>query len=208
MKESDRLLQGNKAWAKQRQEADPEFFARLASGQQPKTLWIGCSDSRVPANTITDTDSGEIFVHRNIANIVVPTDLNQLSVIQYAVEVLKVEHVVVCGHYECGGVKAAMQQSYIGEISHWLRSIRDVHTDHYEAVQGLPEAERVNRLCELNVIAQVDTLAKCSIIQRAWHERGGPWLHGWVYALHDGILRELSVVKPGTDLHPAAKLKF
>ena len=208
MKLSDQLLLANKAWAQKRREQDPEFFPRLAAGQSPKVLWIGCADSRVPANTITDTEPGDVFVHRNIANVVVPSDLNQLSVLQYAVEVLKVEHIVVCGHYQCGGVKAAMAPDDLGPISHWLQHIREVHAAHYEEVQRTPEDRRLDRMCELNVMAQVRTLSKSSIIQGAWHKRNGPWLHGWVYALHDGVLRELVAIEPNAELPPAFRLKF
>lgn len=208
MKPSDLLLLNNKSWAQERNQADPGFFKRLSAQQKPQFLWIGCSDSRVPANTITGTDPGEIFVHRNIANVCVPTDLNMLSVVQYAVEVLEVQHVIVCGHYGCGGVQAAMTQRYMGAISHWLRHIRDVYATHMEEIDALPPEQRVNRLCEWNVRAQAQSLAKSSIIQEAWHKRKGPWVHAWVYGLADGLLKELDAISPQSPVHPAYKLSF
>jgi carbonic anhydrase len=209
MKESDRLLLNNKSWAQERRTLDPEFFERSALDQKPSVLWIGCSDSRVPANTVTATDAGDIFVHRNIANVVVATDLNFLSVLQYAVDVLQVKHVVVCGHYGCGGVKAAMARKYVGgPLSHWLRAIRQTYRAHYEEIEALPEAQRFDRLCELNVQAQVNSLLDSSIIQAAWNRGQETWLHGWVYGMSDGLLRELSAVEPGTPVHPAFKLDF
>jgi len=203
---SDKLLLNNKSWAQERHADDPRFFARLAADQRPQFLWIGCSDSRVPANQITGTDAGEMFVHRNIANLCLATDLNLLSVMQYAVEVLEVEHVIVCGHYGCGGVKAALGRNDMGAISHWLRGIRDVHHNHYDEISALPPEQRVNRLCEWNVRDGVATLAKSSIIQAAWKKRKGPWLHGWVYALEDGILNELVAIEPRSPIHPAYQL--
>jgi carbonic anhydrase len=208
MRSVDQLLLSNKSWATECKAQDPEFFSRLARDQRPEFLWIGCSDSRVPANQITGTAAGEIFVHRNIANVFVPTDLNLLSVLQYAVEVLEVKHVIVCGHRGCGGVRAAMSPNYMGPISHWLSAIRDVYETHYEAVCAAPEAKRADLLCELNVRAQVEKLAKSSIVQGAWHKRSGPWLHGWVYGLDDGILRELVAVEPRTAPPPAHQLTF
>jgi carbonic anhydrase len=208
MKASDRMLLNNKSWAQGRSEVDPQFFTRLATQQKPEFLWIGCSDSRVPANTITGTDPGEIFVHRNIANVCVPTDLNMLSVLQYAVEVLEVKHVIVCGHYGCGGVLAAMGKQDMGPISHWLRHIRDVHASHLDEIDALPEAERGARLVEWNVREQARSLAKSSIIQQAWHKRQGPWLHAWVYALKDGVLKELESIAPGSDVGRPYRLDF
>ena len=208
MKPSDRLLLNNKSWLQERQQQDPDFFSRLANQQKPQFLWIGCSDSRVPANTITGTDPGEIFVHRNIANVCVPTDLNMLSVLQYAVEVLEVQHVVVCGHHGCGGVAAALGNKYMGPISHWLRHIRDVRAHHHDELMALPPEDRVNHLCELNVRAQAESLTKSSIIQDAWRKRKGPWVHAWVYSLKDGRLKELSAFEPGSQIHPAYQLEF
>ena len=189
MKIYDKLLSDNKEWAKEQTERDPEFFKRLALLQSPEFLWIGCSDSRVPADKITCTQPGEIFVHRNIANMVVHTDLNMLSVLQYAVEVLKVKHIIVCGHYGCGGVKAAMTQHSFGIINKWLRNIKDVYRIHKDEVNQFPDEDsRADRLIELNVVEQVYNLAKTSIVQSAWKHDNRPDLHGWVYGLKDGII--------------------
>lgn len=182
-------------------ENDDQYFKRLSSLQEPEFLWIGCSDSRVPANEITGTQPGEIFVHRNIANLVVNTDINMLSVLQYAVEVLKVKHVIVVGHYGCGGIKAAMNQHHYGIINHWLKNIKDVYRIHREEIDAFPtEEERANRLTELNVIEQVFNLSKTSIIQTAWKYDQRPHLHGWVYALSDGLLRVVSDIPAGTNI--------
>jgi carbonic anhydrase len=209
MKPSDTLLLKNKAWALERTREHPNFFATLAVQQRPRFLWIGCSDSRVPANQVTGTSAGELFVHRNVANQVWMTDLNLLSVMQYAVEVLKVEHIIVCGHYGCGGVRAAMDPRYMGgPISHWLGKIRDVHAEHYEEAAQLSPEERFLRLCEWNVLAQVSTLAKSSIVQQGWRDRKGPWLHGWIYGLEDGLLRELVAVEPNSPLPAAHRIEF
>lgn len=190
MQSYEKLLLENKAWSREMVEDDPEYFKRLASLQAPEFLWIGCSDSRVPANEITGTQPGEIFVHRNIANMVVNTDINMLSVLQYAVEVLKVKHVIVCGHYGCGGIKAAMTQHHYGIINHWLKNIKDVYRFHREEIDALPDEEkRADRLTELNVTEQVFNLSKTSIIQKAWKYEQRPHLHGWVYGLQDGLLR-------------------
>ena len=198
---AQQLLKQNRQWATAMKQQDPEFFSRLASGQSPKFLWIGCSDSRVPADTITGTKPGQIFIHRNIANTVVHTDLNLLSVLTYAVEVLKVEHVIVCGHAECGGVRAAMSNQDLGQLNHWLRHIKDVYADHYEELQAIPSpAEREYRLIELNAIEQVKKLAATGIIQRAWSNRSGPWLHAWVYKLEDGLLHEVMSMAPGSPV--------
>jgi carbonic anhydrase len=197
MKSYEKLLQENKIWAKQQVEDDPEFFKRLLNVQTPEFLWIGCSDSRVPPDKITQTQPGEIFIHRNIANMVVHTDLNLLSVLEYAVNVLKVKHVVVCGHYGCGGVKAAMGRHDYGIINKWLRNIKDVYRMHRDEVDSLEtEEERLNRLIEFNVMEQVSNLAKTSIIQRAWKERNAPQIHGWVYSLRDGIIKTLNDIEP------------
>ena len=186
----EKLLLDNKAWAKQQNEIDPGFFKRLSGQQEPQFLWIGCSDSRVPADKITGTDPGEIFVHRNIANLVVNTDINLLSVLQFAVEVLKVKHVIVCGHYGCGGIKAAMTQHHYGIISHWLKNIKDIYRFHRDEIDILPtEIEREALLTELNVREQIFNLAKTSIIQSAWKNEQRPQLHGWVYGLNDGIIK-------------------
>jgi len=193
----------NKAWAAEKVLDDPDFFKRLSALQEPEFLWIGCSDSRVPANEITGTQPGEIFVHRNIANMVVNTDLNMLSVLQYAVEVLKVKHVIVCGHYGCGGVKAALTQHSFGIINKWLRNIKDVYRFHRDEIDALASnEEKVDRLCELNVQEQVLNLAKTSIIQKAWKENNRPHLHGWVYGLQNGIINPIFEMAPGDHIDP------
>jgi carbonic anhydrase len=203
MESYKRLLANNEDWAKTTVARDPEFFHRLEKVQRPEFLWIGCSDSRVPANEITGTQPGEIFVHRNIANMVVHTDLNLLSVLQYAVEYLKVKHVIVCGHYGCGGVQAAMSHQSLGIINKWLRNIKDVYRLHQPEVDALPtEQERFDRMVELNVQEQVHDLAKTSIIQQAWKDRGGPHLHGWVYRLSDGLIHTVCEMEAGTKLDP------
>ena len=191
---SKQLLANNKAWVAEQLTRDPAYFENLSKGQQPHSLWIGCADSRVPANVITGTRSGDIFVHRNIANVVVHDDLNMLSVLQYAVEVLEVEHVIVCGHYGCGGVKAALGHQNLGLINKWLRYIKDVYRLNSKELDEYSDPEKLERrLVELNVVEGVHNLAKTSIIQKAWVKRGGPVLHGWVYDIADGILRDLEV---------------
>jgi carbonic anhydrase len=201
MKSFEKLLLENKAWAGERVETDPEYFERLAKIQQPEFLWIGCSDSRVPANEITGTQPGEIFVHRNIANMVVHTDLNLLAVLDYAVQHLKVKHVIVCGHYGCGGVKAAMSHHNMGIINKWLRNIKDVYRYHERELLNIQdEDQRVNRLVELNVQEQVLNLAKTSIVQKAWKSENRPHLHGWVYGLSNGLLKPVFNMPPGSPL--------
>lgn len=202
MQSYEKLLLENKAWASEQVGKDPQFFSRLSHLQTPEFLWIGCSDSRVPANEITNTAPGEIFVHRNIANMVVHTDLNMLSVLQYAVQVLKVKHVIVCGHYGCGGVRAALSHQNLGLINKWLRNIKDVYYFHKEELQALEGDAVVDRLIELNVQEQVMNLAKTSIIQMAWKSDNRPTLHGWVYRLTDGILHNLIRMDPNTPLDP------
>lgn len=203
MRAYERLLLENKAWAAEKLHDDPEYFNRLVHLQTPEFLWIGCSDSRVPANEITGTNPGEIFVHRNIANMVVHTDLNMLSVLQYAVEVLKVKHVIVCGHYGCGGVKAAMTQHSYGIINKWLRNIKDVYRFHREEIDTIAdEDDRLNKLIELNVTEQVLNLAKTSIIQKAWQNNHYPHLHGWVYGLHNGLIKPIFEMPAGTHIDP------
>ena len=201
MENYQRLLQSNKEWAKQRVKEDPEYFTRLVNVQQPEYLWIGCADSRVPPNEITGTHPGEIFIHRNVANLVVHTDLNMLSVLQYAVEVLEVKHIIVCGHNNCGGVKAAMSNHSFGLINNWVRHIKDVYRLHETEISEQPtEEERLHRLIELNVIEQVFHVAETSIVQEAWKKRNAPHLHGWVYDLHDGIIKPLIEVPAGGPL--------
>jgi carbonic anhydrase len=200
----ERLLLENKAWAKEKVHSDADYFNRLADIQTPEFLWIGCSDSRVPANEITNTQPGEIFVHRNIANMVIHTDVNLLSVLEYAVTHLKVKHVIVCGHYGCGGVKAAMSnQDFKQVLNMWLRNIKDVyrlHRDELDMAQS--EEQRFDRLVELNVQEQVIHLAKTSIIQRAWKQEQRPCLHGWVYGLKDGLIKPVFEMNPDTKLDP------
>ncbi len=199
----EKLLLENKAWATEQVQKDPEFFTRLKDLQTPQFLWIGCSDSRVPADKITGTQPGEIFVHRNIANMVVHTDLNLLSVLEYAVVYLKVNHIIVCGHYGCGGVKAAMGNHSLGIINKWLRNIKDVYHKHKDEVNSLTtEEEKSNRLIELNVREQVMNLAKTSIVQKAWKEEKRPHLHGWVYGLNNGIIKPVCEMEAGTHIDP------
>jgi carbonic anhydrase len=204
MQSYEKLLLENKAWASEKVNDDPDYFNRLAHIQNPEFLWIGCSDSRVPANEITGTQPGEIFVHRNIANMVVNTDVNLLSVLDYAVNHLKVKHVVVCGHYGCGGVKAAATQTdFKPVLNMWLRNIKDVYRLHREELNTIKEEEkRIDRLVELNVREQVNNLAKTSIIQRAWKQNNAPDLHGWVYGLKDGLIKPVFEMKAGTHIDP------
>ncbi|SDJ90398.1 carbonate dehydratase [Microbulbifer yueqingensis] len=202
MAEIEQIFRQNRAWASDRTDKDPEFFLRLSRQQTPKYLWIGCSDSRVPANEIVGMAPGELFVHRNIANVVVHTDFNCLSVLQYAVEVLKVEHVVVCGHYCCGGVQAALGHSECGLVDNWLRHIKDVYAMHRQELEGLDEAERTARLCELNVKAQVQNLARTKIVQHAWERGQKLSLHGWIYDIRDGLIRDLGVRMDDRSLIP------
>ena len=204
MESYEKLLLENKAWASEKINDDPEYFNRLAHIQTPDFLWIGCSDSRVPANEITGTQPGEIFVHRNIANMVVNTDVNLLSVLDYAVNHLKVKHVIVCGHYGCGGVKAAATQNdFKPVLNMWLRNIKDVYRLHREELNIIKDEEtRTDRLVELNVREQVNNLAKTSIIQHAWKAGNKPDLHGWVYGLKDGIIKPVFEMRAGTHIDP------
>ena len=195
------LFEHNRAWAAQMERERPGFFTGLKAQQRPRYMWIGCSDSRVPANQITGLEPGEVFVHRNVANVVVPTDLNCLSTIQYAVDQLKVEHLMVVGHYGCGGVQAAMTQQSLGLINKWLRNIKDVYRLHKAEVDAQPtEQARLDRMVELNVQEQVFDLMKTSIIQAAWKNRGGPHLHGWVYRLSDGRVKSICDVPAGSPI--------
>ena len=200
----EKLLLENKAWAEEIKAEDPGYFERLAHIQTPEFLWIGCSDSRVPADKITGTQPGEIFVHRNVANLVINTDVNLLSVLDYAVNHLKVKHVIVCGHYGCGGIKAATTKTdfkYV--LNMWLRNIKDVYRIHRKELDTIKnEEERCDRLVELNVQEQVQNLAKTSIIQRAWKQDQRPDLHGWVYGLKDGIIKPVFEMKAGTHIDP------
>jgi carbonic anhydrase len=198
MKNIKKLLLENQAWAKSKTILDKDYFKSMAKDQSPEYLWIGCSDSRVPESEITNSDPGEMFVHRNIANLVVHTDLNLLSVLQYAVEALKVKHIIVCGHYNCGGVKAAISQKDLGLLNNWIRNIKDIYALNTETFSKIDnEYERVNKLVELNVEEQVKNLMHTSIIQRAWKDFQAPTLHGWVYDLKTGLLKDLIKIEPG-----------
>ena len=188
------LLDNNKVWVSKNLEKDPEFFNRLANGQQPPLLWIGCSDSRVPANEIIGAQPGEVFVHRNIANMVIHTDISMLSVLDYAVNVLNVKHIIVCGHYGCGGVQAAMGNKNIGLIDNWIRHIKDVYRHHATELNSIDgEKDRFNRFVELNVVEQVFDLAKTSIVQGTWKKNKELHIHGWVYDISDGLINDLEV---------------
>jgi len=193
------LLQNNRTWAENLLTHDPEFFLRLSEQQTPRHLWIGCSDSRVPANEIVGLQSGELFVHRNVANMVVHTDLNCLSVMQFAVDVLHVEDVIVCGHYGCGGVKAALEGARLGLIDNWLRPLQDVRERHRAELCALEGAARVDRLCELNVAEQVRNVARTTVVQDAWARGQVLTVHGWVYGLKDGLLRDLGASLSGPN---------
>lgn len=198
-----RLLENNKTWVKEQLALDPNYFEKLSKGQSPEYLWIGCSDSRVPANQITGTEPGEVFVHRNIANMVVHSDMNMLSVLSYAVDVLKVKHIIVCGHYGCGGVIAAMKNQQFGLIDNWLRHIKDVYRYHHTELDAIEdENERARRFVEMNVQEQVHDLGKTSIVQNAWRRNQPLHIHGWVYDINDGLINDLKVTFTCTkDLH-------
>jgi carbonic anhydrase len=202
-KSYNKLLENNKNWVAEQLAIDPVYFEKLANSQNPEYLWIGCSDSRVPANQITGTSPGDIFVHRNIANMVIHSDMNMLSVLSYAVEVLKVKHIIVCGHYGCGGVMAAMENKQFGLIDNWLRHIKDVYRIHFKELDAIKDnKQRADRLVELNVIEQVHDLGKTSIVQNAWKREQPLHIHGWVYDVKDGIIKDLDVNFKGTnDLH-------
>jgi len=205
-----KIIDGNKKWVESKISQDPEYFERLSHGQSPPLLWIGCSDSRVPANEVIGAQPGEVFVHRNIANMVVHTDMNMLSVLDYAVNVLKVQHVIVCGHYGCGGVKAAMGNDSIGLIDNWIRHIKDVYRHHHAYLDSIKdEKDRFNAFVELNVKEQVLDLAKTSIVQGAWKNGQDLNLHGWVYGLDSGIVKDLEVnLSSNVDLDTVYQLQF
>jgi carbonic anhydrase len=194
MRSLTNLIERNRAWAERIKASEPDFFQKLSEQQSPEYLWIGCSDSRVPANEIVDMMPGEVFVHRNVANVVVHTDLNCLSAVQYAVEALHVKHIIVCGHYGCGGVRAAMLNLKLGLIDNWLRHIQDVAQKHAELLAGISdESERVDKLCELNIIEQVSNVCQTTIVQSAWERGQELTVHGWVYGLSDGLIRDLNI---------------
>ncbi|MBX3163069.1 MAG: carbonate dehydratase [Bacteroidetes bacterium] len=199
----NKLIEGNRLFSLSKKNDDPEYFKKLSLGQKPDYLWIGCSDSRVPTNEVTGTESGEIFVHRNIANLVVHTDLNMLSVLEYAVSVLEVKHVIVCGHYGCGGVRAAMGNDMFSYVDNWLRNIKDVYQKYETELQAIGDMDkRADRLTELNVIEQVRNLAKTDIVQKAWKKRE-LHLHGWVYGINNGLITDLNVIHNEQEDIPA-----
>ena len=202
-KSYQRLIENNKTWVAEQLQLDPNFFENLSKGQAPEYLWIGCSDSRVPAESITGTEPGEMFVHRNIANMVVHSDMNMLSVLSYAVDVLKVKHIIVCGHYGCGGVMAAMKNQQFGLIDNWLRHIKDVYRYHHDELDAIKdETLRARRFVEVNVQEQVHDLGKTSIVQNAWKRGQQLHLHGWAYDIQDGLINDLGVNFTCTkDLH-------
>jgi carbonic anhydrase len=201
----DELFANNKRWAEDIRRRDPDFFLKLTRQQRPRYLWIGCADSRVPANEIVDLMPGELFVHRNIANVLVHTDLNALSVLQFAVEVLRVEHVILCGHYGCSGVGAALRRERVGLADNWLRHVQDVCGKHERILDGISdETLKVNRLCELNVIEQVANLVQTTVIQDAWTKRQDVTVHGWIYDIRDGLLRDLHVSATSSEEFDAA----
>ncbi len=204
-----RLLLANKAWVIEKLNVDPRFFERQAAQQRPEFMWIGCSDSRVPAEDITGVQPGELFVHRNVANLVVHTDFNMLSSLQYAVEVLEVEHIIVCGHYDCGGVKNALTRHDFGLINKWLRYIKDVYRLHRREIDAIGDPQaRLDRMIEVNVMEQVNNLAETSIIQRSWKKFNRPVLHGWIYDLRTGYLKEQACLRPGAQLEPIYMFDF
>lgn len=193
------LLENNYRWAEKLRAEDPDYFKRLASQQNPEYFWIGCSDSRVPANQITGLAPGEVFVHRNVANIVVPSDLNCLSVMQFAIDVLKVKHIIVVGHYGCGGVRAALEDQRHGLVDNWLRHVKDVRDKHRLLIEASAPEARIDRLCELNVVEQVVNVCQTTVVQDAW-QRGQPLtVHGWVYGLGDGLIRELGMAASSVE---------
>lgn len=209
MQEKDKLFLSNKAWAKEKQKIDPDYFTKLSKDQKPKYLWIGCSDSRVPANEVIGAQPGELFVHRNIANMVVHTDLNLLSVLDYAVTHLEVEHIILCGHTGCGGIKAALSQGNFDLLNKWLRNVKEVYRLHQSEINAKDtEEEQINTLVELNVIEQVENLIKTSVIQKAWLKRKSPIIHGWVYDMPSGILQSIVEKDYTTEIDPVFKFSF
>ena len=202
MKEYNRLLLANKVWAQEKLDLDENYFTNLAKDQSPQFLWIGCSDSRVPAEEVTNMQPGEVFVHRNVANLVGHTDINLLSVLQYAVEVLHVKHIIVCGHYGCGGVKAAMGNNDLGLINKWLRNIKEVFDKHsLELKSILNTPQRFDRLVELNVEEQVKNLAKTTIVQKAWANKQLPYIHGWVFDMKTGLIKEIMNIDSNSEMN-------
>lgn len=204
-----KLLLGNKAWVAEKLAISPDYFERTATTQTPAFLWIGCSDSRVPAEDVTGTEPGELFVHRNVANLIVHTDFNMLSVLQYAVQVLEVKHIIVCGHYGCGGVRNAMTNRSFGLIDKWLRHIKDVYRLHRRDLETIADNEqRLDRLVEFSVAEQVQNLVETSIVQQAWLKHQRPYIHGWVYELKTGSLKQLAMMKPGAEIEDIYRFDF
>lgn len=200
MKVLNNLFENNKNWAEKIKQDNPDFFSNLSKQQAPKYLWIGCSDSRVPANEIVGLLPGEIFVHRNIANVVIHTDLNCMSVIQYAVEVLKVKHIIVCGHYGCGGIQAALEDTEFGLIDNWLLHIKDISGKYNKQLnEQEKESDKLKLMCEINVIEQVKNVSRSTIVQKAWRRNQPLSVHGWIYDIHDGILRDLNMCITGNE---------
>ena len=209
MQEKDKLFLSNKAWAKEKQKIDPDYFTKLSKDQKPKYLWIGCSDSRVPANEVIGAQPGELFVHRNIANMVVHTDLNLLSVLDYAVTHLEVDHIILCGHTGCGGIKAALSQGNFDLLNKWLRNVKEVYRLHQSEINAkATEEEKVNALVELNVREQVENLIKTSVIQKAWLKRKSPIIHGWIYDMPSGLLQSIVEKDYTTEIDPVFKFTF
>lgn len=209
MESHKKLLLANKAWVQDKLNVHPDYFARMEKTQTPEYLWIGCSDSRVPAEEVTGREPGELFVHRNIANLVIHTDFNMLSVLQYAVEVLKVKHVIVCGHYGCGGILNALSHKHLGLINKWLRHIKDIYRFHRRELDAIADDNlKWRRLVELNVMEQVTNLAETSIVQQVWARGGDLTIHGWVYDLHSGLLKELALMNAESPLDPIFKFDF
>ena len=205
-----KLLSGNKEWVTSKLKEDPDYFNKLANGQAPPVMWVGCADSRVPANEITNTMPGEVFVHRNIANVVDHTDMNMLSVLDYAVQILKVKHVIVCGHYGCGGIQAALGNNHFGLIDNWLRNIKDVYRLHQTELEAIKDPkQRENRLVELNVLESTFNICKTSTVQNAWAQGQNLHVHGWVYDVANGLIRDLDVtVRDNSDLGTIYKFNF
>lgn len=204
----EKLFEQNHIWAEKVKANNPNFFSDLAHQQNPEYLWIGCSDSRVPANEIIDLPPGAVFVHRNIANVVVHTDLNCLSVMQYAVDILKVKHIIVCGHYGCGGVKAALEDVQHGFVDNWVRHIKDIYLDYYHEMTPITDkTERINKMCELNVLHQVQNVGHTNIVQNAWRRGQEISIHGWIYGINDGLLKDLkiTITKP-EEIHPIYRM--
>ncbi len=202
MKLLKHLFDNNRRWVERIEQENPGFFERLSRGQSPQYLWIGCSDSRIPANEVVGLLPGELFVHRNVANLVIHTDMNLLSVLQYAVDVLQVKHIIVCGHYGCGGVIGAMKNESLGLIDNWLRFIKDIYQHNAELLEALPEDRRADRLCELNVIQQVANICHTTVVQDAWRRDQELAVHGWIYDIRDGLLRDLDVCISDRDQLP------